>query len=134
VTQVFGVVSEFRPEDDTTGGPTIFYLAPFSIVEVRRDEAHRPPGTCFMQVVFAPDVPISALGLEAGQQLWIGGDARAEADVTALFPFRCGPFHGFADLRTDRIVGDGAFFLSLSEAKASVKYPGAEFINLVSPP
>ena len=86
-----------------------------------------------MQVVFVPDVAIVALRMEAGHALWIGGNASVEADVTTLIPFSCGPFHGFADLRTDRIVGDGAFFLSPLEAEKWVSYPGAQLINLVAP-
>lgn len=118
MSTIYGVVAEHEREGEAPETPARFVLAPFTVVDVEKNPAYRPPGTCFMTIVFAANVPIDALNLVAGQQLSFGGDVPSDATFSALLPFSTGPYHGFADRETERIVGDGHFFGSLSEAEA----------------
>jgi hypothetical protein len=118
VSTIYGVVTEHEREGEVLETPARFFLAPFTVVDVEKDPAYRPPGTCFMTIVFAANVSIDALGLVAGQQLSFGGDVPSDAKFSALLPFSTGPYQGFADRETERIVGDGHFFASLTEAEA----------------
>lgn len=130
MTIIYGVISEHSPEGPPPESPA--YIARLRVVEIRKDEAHRPAGTCYMQVVFVTDVAIPALNIAAGQMLWFGGDVPLAADVGALLPFSTPAYQGFVDLNTGRIVGDGAVFSSIDDAEARTRrYPqGTPVINL----
>jgi hypothetical protein len=130
MTDMYGVVMDNRPESDTSA-PT-FYIVPFRVADVRKDQTARPPGTCFVTVVFRATVPVPALGISPSQELSWGGDAPIDASVGDMLPFQTGPYHGFREAQTDRLVGHGKFFATFAEAKANAEsiYPGSA-INLV---
>jgi hypothetical protein len=132
VTQIFGIVGEHRAEDDVSTETATFYIVPFHIVDVRKNEAYRPPGICYMQIVFAAGISIDPLSISTDQRLWFGGDVSVSAEMSVLFPFSTGPYHGFADLESGRVMGDGHFFLSLAEAKkfAARYYSHVEIVDL----
>ena len=130
MTEIYGVVMDNRPERDMS--PPTFYVVPFQVVDVRKNQTARPAGICFVTVVFRPTVPVPALDISPAQELSWGGDASVDASLADMLPFQTGPYHGFRDTLTDRLIGHGKFFATLAEAKVDTAsiYPGSS-INLV---
>jgi hypothetical protein len=126
---MYGVVTDDSPESDANPAP--FYLLPFEVVDLRKDSSFRPPGVCFVTVVFKPTLPVPALNLSPDQELSWGGDASENAVLGDMLPFSTAPYHGFNDVRTDRRVGHGAFFATLPEAQKHAAIGFAEVISLV---
>jgi hypothetical protein len=126
---MYGVVTDDSPESDAT--PVPFYLLPFEVVELRKDPSFRPPGMCFVTVVFRPTLSAPAINFSPNQELSWGGDASTNAELRDMLPFSTAPHHGFSDMRTNKRVGHGAFFATLGEAQAYAARGFAKVISLV---
>lgn len=97
--------------------PTL-YLLRFNVIELAKDASFRPPGICYVTVVFASAVAVPTLQISPEQSLFWGGDARLDADLNDMLPFSTGPYHGFRRLGSNELVGHGAFFSTAAEAEA----------------
>ena len=126
---MYGVVTGDYPGSETWQGefdpdnrvrPTL-YIVPFEVTDVRKDASFRPAGICFVTVVFRAALPVSELGLSPETSLSWGGDASFDAGLTDMLPFTTGPHHGFREVGSERLVGHGAFFRTIAEARLYAK-------------
>jgi hypothetical protein len=115
---MYGIVRGDQPESDLSPAP--YFIIPFEVIELRKNPTARPPGVCFLTVVFRSTVPVPALPLTPDQQLYWGGDAPIDASLPDMLPFQTGEHHGFSEIGTDRRIGHGAFFETLPETKSNL--------------
>jgi hypothetical protein len=113
---IYGFIHQSSPDEGALRSPDdAHYIVPLHLLEVIKNEDHRPRGMCFMQLVVAANVPIPALGITATQRLEFGRTVPVTTELRELLPFNTGVY-GFQEMETGTTVGYGEFFATLVEA------------------